>query len=61
MQAIKMVDLQAQQKLIRKQLDLAIAGVLNSCDYILGTKVIELEQRLELTKTSELTFNKILT
>ncbi len=46
MHTIKMVDLQAQQKLIRKQLDVAIAEVLGSCDYILGKKVLELEQQL---------------
>lgn len=46
MHTIKMVDLQAQQKLIRTQLDIAIAEVLGSCDYILGKKVLELEQQL---------------
>lgn len=46
MHTIKMVDLQAQQKVIRKQLNVGIAEVLDSCDYILGKKVLELEQQL---------------
>lgn len=46
MQAMKMVDLSAQQNLIRSQLDAAIANVLNSGDYILGKQVVELEKKL---------------
>jgi dTDP-4-amino-4,6-dideoxygalactose transaminase len=46
MEPIKMVDLPRQQKLIRKQIDHAIAEVLNNCDYILGDKVIEFEQKI---------------
>lgn len=46
MQSIKMVDLSAQQKLIRTQLDTAIANVLNNGDYILGKQVVELEKKL---------------
>lgn len=46
MQSIKMVDLNAQQQIIRKQIEKAISDVLNSCDYILGSKVLELEKNL---------------
>lgn len=46
MEPIKMVDLQRQQKLLRKQIDHAIAEVLDNCDYILGDKVIEFEQKI---------------
>ena len=46
MKPIKMIDLPAQQKLIRPQLEKAIVTVLDSGDYILGKKTLELEAKL---------------
>lgn len=46
MQSIKMIDLQSQQQLIRSNIDTAITDVLNSGDFILGAKVLELEKKL---------------
>lgn len=45
-QPIAFIDLAAQQKVIRSQIDAGIAGVLNSGRYILGPEVAEFEKKL---------------
>ena len=43
---LEFIDLRAQQNRIKEALDLAIQGVLNHGQYILGPEVAELEERL---------------
>ena len=47
MQTLPFIDLAAQQKTIRTEIDKAIAKVLNHGCYILGPEVAELEQQLQ--------------
>ena len=45
---VQFIDLKAQQGLIRKEIDAAIASVLDHGQYIMGPEVNQLEQNLRV-------------
>ena len=53
MTPIPLVDLKAQYRTIRPEIDAALALVLDRCDFILGRSVVEFEARLRIDTPTE--------